>query len=69
MEYLIKYLGAGQIYKYPKNPAVSLTIVKFSDIINTIIPFFPLLSCGPAGHRVASQPLGCPNVAPIKGAT
>jgi LAGLIDADG endonuclease len=46
MEYLIKYLGAGQIYKYPKNPAVSLTIVKFSDIINIIIPFFeknPLL--------------------------
>jgi hypothetical protein len=46
MEYLIKYLGAGQIYKYPKNPAISLTIVKFSDLTNTVIPFFeknPLL--------------------------
>lgn len=46
MEYLIKYLGSGKIYKYPRNAAVSLTIVKFSDITNTIIPFFeknPLL--------------------------
>jgi hypothetical protein len=40
MEYIIKYLGSGKIYKYPKNPAVSFTIVKFSDIINIIIPFF-----------------------------
>ena len=40
MELIIKYLGSGQIYKYPKKSAVSLTIVKFSDITNTIIPFF-----------------------------
>jgi hypothetical protein len=46
MELIIKYLGAGQIYKYPKISAVNLTIVKYSDIYNTIIPFFyknPLL--------------------------
>lgn len=46
MECIIKNLGSGKIYKYPKNPAVSLTIVKFSDITNIIIPFFekiPLL--------------------------
>lgn len=46
MEKIIKYLGSGKIYKYPKNPAVNLTIVNFSDITNTIIPFFeqnPLL--------------------------
>jgi hypothetical protein len=45
MEYIIKYLGAGQIYKYPKIYAVNLTIVKYSDIYNTIIPFYknPLL--------------------------
>jgi len=49
MELIIKYLGSGQIYKYPKKSAVSLTIVKFSDITNTIIPFFyknPLLLLG-----------------------
>jgi hypothetical protein len=40
MEYIIKYLGAGQIYKYPKISAVNLTIVKYSEIYNTIIPFF-----------------------------
>ena len=39
MEYIIKYLGAGQIYKYPKISAVNLTIVKYSDIYNKIIPF------------------------------
>jgi hypothetical protein len=46
MECLIKYLGSGTIYKYPEKPAVSLTIVKFSDITNIIIPLFdknPLL--------------------------
>jgi len=40
MEFIIKYLGAGQIYKYPKISAVNITIVKYSDIYNTIIPFF-----------------------------
>jgi hypothetical protein len=46
MENIAKYLGSGKVYKYPKQPAVSLTIVKLSDITNTIIPFFkkyPLL--------------------------
>lgn len=40
MENLIKYLGSGKIYKYPGKPAVVLTIIKFSDITNIIIPFF-----------------------------
>jgi hypothetical protein len=40
MECIIKFLGSGNIYKYPKNSAVSITIVKYSDITNTIIPFF-----------------------------
>jgi hypothetical protein len=31
---------AGQTYKYPKISAINLTIVKYSDIYNTIIPFF-----------------------------
>lgn len=40
MENIAKYLGSGKIYKYPNKSAVSLTIVKLSDIINIIIPFF-----------------------------
>ena len=40
MENLIKNLGSGEIYRYPKQPAVSLTIVKFSDITDIIIPLF-----------------------------
>jgi hypothetical protein len=46
MECLIKYLGSGKIYKYTGKPAVVLTVFKFSDITNIIIPFFgqyPLL--------------------------
>jgi hypothetical protein len=46
MEYLIKYLGSGKIYKYSGKPAVVLTIFKFPDINNKFIPFFeqnPLL--------------------------
>ena len=46
MENLIKYLGSGKIYKYSGKSAVVLTIFKFSDITNIIIPFFeenPLL--------------------------
>jgi len=46
MELLIKYLGTGKVYKYPGKSAVVLTIFKFSDITNIIIPFFeknPLL--------------------------
>jgi LAGLIDADG DNA endonuclease family protein len=40
MELLIKYLNVGKIYKYPSQPAVFLTITKFEDIINKIIPLF-----------------------------
>lgn len=40
MELIIKYLGSGKIYKYSGKSAVSLTIVKFSDITNIIIPLF-----------------------------
>lgn len=46
MKSIITQLGSGSIYKYPKVPAVSITLVKFSDITNIIIPFFnkyPLL--------------------------
>nr|YP_010130230.1 LAGLIDADG endonuclease [Clavaria fumosa]QPZ51131.1 LAGLIDADG endonuclease [Clavaria fumosa] len=46
MESLIKYLGCGKIYKYTNQSAIVLTIFKFSDIYNVIIPFFkknPLL--------------------------
>jgi hypothetical protein len=40
MENICKYLGSGKIYKYPNKSAVSLTIVKLSDIINIVIPIF-----------------------------
>ena len=40
MELLVKHLGSGTIYKYPGKDAIVLTIVKFSDITNIIIPFF-----------------------------
>ena len=47
MECLIKYLGCGKLYKYPgEKLAVVLTIIKFSDLTNIIIPFLnknPLL--------------------------
>jgi len=44
MKLLIKYLGAGKIYKETKTSIVSLTIYKLSDITNKIIPFFSKLS-------------------------
>ena len=37
MELISKYLGSGSIYK---DYSSSLTIVKYSDITNLIIPFF-----------------------------
>ena len=40
MELISKYLGSGNIYKDYNRPLVSLTIVKYSDITNLIIPFF-----------------------------
>ena len=46
IEVLKKYFDSGQIEKHTQFTAVTLVIVKFSDIINIIIPFFeknPLL--------------------------
>lgn len=40
MENIVKYLGVGNIYNYNGKSAISLTIVKFSDITNIIIPLF-----------------------------
>jgi LAGLIDADG DNA endonuclease family protein len=40
MELITKYLNSGNIYRLDKRPMVSLTIVKYSDITNLIIPFF-----------------------------
>lgn len=41
MELLTKYLGSGKLYKYPKGKAaVVLSISKFSELNNIIIPFF-----------------------------
>ena len=40
MESIIKYLGIGKIYKYPEKLAVSIYIIKYTDITEVIIPFF-----------------------------
>lgn len=40
VENIVKYLGTGKIYKYPDKLALSLTILKLSDINEKIIPFF-----------------------------
>lgn len=40
MENIVKYFGSGKVYKYNGKAAVNLTIVKFSDITDIIIPFF-----------------------------
>ena len=40
METLINYLGSGSLYFYPKQNAVALTVVSFSDISQRIIPLF-----------------------------
>jgi hypothetical protein len=37
---LIKYLGSGKIEKDTRKPEICLTISKFLDINNKIIPFF-----------------------------
>lgn len=39
MEKIVEYFGSGKIYKYGGKSAVSLIIVDFTDITNTIIPF------------------------------
>jgi hypothetical protein len=40
MENIVKYFGSGKVYKYNGKAAVVLTIVKFSDITDILIPFF-----------------------------
>jgi len=40
MELLTKYLSAGKLYKNSKEPFVTLTIYKLTDIKKIIIPFF-----------------------------
>jgi hypothetical protein len=40
LELLVKYLGTGKIEKQTNKKIVNLTIVKFSDITNIIIPLF-----------------------------
>jgi LAGLIDADG endonuclease. len=42
IEVLIRYFGSGVIEKHTQFPAVTLVIVKFSDIIEKVIPFFEL---------------------------
>jgi LAGLIDADG endonuclease len=42
MKLLIKYFGSGTIEKNSKDQVVNLTISKFSEITNVIIPFFEL---------------------------
>ena len=39
-ESFVKYWGAGLISKEPKNPVVAFSVVKLSDILNIVIPFF-----------------------------
>ena len=59
MELIIKYLGADQIYKYPKISAINLTIVKYSDIYNTIIPFLFFFYKNPLLHLRWNESKGC----------
>lgn len=40
MENIVEYFGSGKIYKYSGKSAISLTIVDFNHITNTIVPFF-----------------------------
>ena len=42
IEVLTKYFGSGVIEKHTQFPAVTLVIVKFTDIIEKVIPFFEL---------------------------
>ena len=42
IEILMKYFGSGVIEKHTQFPAVTLVIVKFSHIIEKVIPFFEL---------------------------
>jgi len=40
MELIAKYLVTGKVYKYPKQKAVCLYVVKLNELNNKIIPFF-----------------------------
>jgi hypothetical protein len=40
MQSIISKLGCGAMYKYPKQKAVSIVVVDFSNITNIIIPLF-----------------------------
>lgn len=40
MEKIVEYFGSGRVYKYGAKSAVSLTIVDFTYITETIVPFF-----------------------------
>ena len=40
MEKIVEYFGSGNIYKYSGKSAISLTVVDFNQITNTIVPFF-----------------------------
>ena len=42
IELIIKYFGSGKIEKHTQFPSVTLVIVKFSDLIEKVIPFFEL---------------------------
>lgn len=37
---LMQHLNSGNVYKYPDTDAFVLTIIKFSDLFNVIIPLF-----------------------------
>lgn len=40
MESIMLLLGYGSIYKYPKEPAINITIMNFSHFTNKVIAFF-----------------------------
>ena len=42
IELIMKYFGSGKIEKHTQFPSVTLVIVKFSDLIEKVIPFFEL---------------------------
>jgi hypothetical protein len=42
MKLLVEYFGSGVLEKHTQFPSVTVVIVKFSDIIEKIIPFFNL---------------------------
>ena len=42
IELIIKYFGSGKIEKHTQFPSVTLVIVKFSDLIEKVLPFFEL---------------------------